>query len=297
MTEKIYNLLQTRTHPGITLSEKLVAIGLSSREFAKHIGKSEEIIDAVLCGKSAITAELAVQIESVTQISAHFWLKSQHHFDYYIARQKYIPMASLDINKHYTYEDCLSWPEGYHCEIINGVPIELPSKYVAQALVSSSLLMILHSHIEDMGYQYEAVGGIVDVRLPKNGEIANDKIDTVVQPDIVLVRDLSKIDEWGCCGAPDMIIEILTPTTLKNDLIRKFLLYEEHGVKEYWMVHPNDKAITVFLLQKTGKFSDGYLYEFEGKVPVFVLDNFLVDLEEVFESLEDFRKIKIKTCV
>jgi len=121
-----------------------------------------------------------------------------------------------------------------------------------------------------------------DVRLPKRGETADDKIDTVVQPDICVICDLSKIDDRGCCGAPDMIVEILSPSTLKRDTIEKFTLYEESGVKEYWIVHPNDKAINVFLLQEDGKYDNGTLYELKGKVPVNVFDNYLIDLDNIF---------------
>ena len=272
MTGQNMHLPKSRPHPGIILSEKLEEMGVSSGEFAARIGEPEETINAVLDGKrSAITAELAVQFERATRISAHFWLKSQRKHDWYMERKDYVPMASPDFSKRYTYADCLSWPEGYRCEIINGVAKELPSVYPAQAAVSGKLMSILYSRIENCGCKFDIYGSI-DVRLPKNGEVAYHKIDTVVQPDICVICDLSKIDEFGCCGAPDMIVEVLSPSTLKNDCIRKFLLYEEHGVREYWMVHPNDKAITVFLLQENGRYGDGNLYEFEGKAPVRVLN-------------------------
>jgi len=190
---------------------------------------------------------------------------------------------SLDMNKRYTYADCLSWPEGFRCEIINGVARKLPPVYTAHARVSGNLLFLLYSYIKDSGCKCEIYAGIFDVRFPKNGEVAHDKIDTVVQPDLCIICDRSKLDEYGCCGIPDMIIEILSPATLKNDCIRKFLLYEEYGVKEYWIVHPNDKAVTVFLLQKNGQYESA-LYELKGKVPVHVFDNYLIDLDDIFEK-------------
>jgi Uma2 family endonuclease len=122
-----------------------------------------------------------------------------------------------------------------------------------------------------------------DVRLPKRGETADDKIDTVVQPDICVICDLSKLDERGCCGAPDMIVEVLSPSTYRKDVTEKFALYEESGVKEYWMVHPKDKAINVFLLQEDGKYDAGSLYELKGKVPVHIFDDCLIDLDDIFE--------------
>ena len=121
-----------------------------------------------------------------------------------------------------------------------------------------------------------------DVRFPKQGETADDKIDTVVQPDISVICDLSKIDKRGCCGAPDMIVEILSPSTGRKDMTEKFVLYEEFGVKEYWIVYPDSKAVAVFLLQDDGKYDAGTVYEFEGKVPVHVFNNSPIDLDDVF---------------
>ena len=190
----------------------------------------------------------------------------------------------LEPNRRYTYVDCLSWSEGYRCEIINGVACELPPVYTAHARVCGNLMFLLLSYVKNCGDKSEVLGGIFDVRLPKNGELTYDKIDTVVQPDICVICDLSKLDERGCCGAPDMIAEILSPSTFKRDFTEKFDLYQEHGVKEYWIVHPNDKAINVYLLQENGKYDDGTLYELEGKIPVGVFDNYLIDLDDIFEK-------------
>jgi Uma2 family endonuclease len=192
--------------------------------------------------------------------------------------------VSLDLNKRYTYADCLSCPEGYRCEIINGVVRELPPVYTAHGKVCGNLMLLLGSCIKNVGRKCKIFGGIFDVRFPKRRETTDDKIDTVVQPDICVICDLSKIDERGCCGAPDMIVEILSPSTYKKDVTEKFALYEEQGVKEYWMVHPEAKAIDVFVLQEDGKYDKGTLYEWGGKVPVHVFDGATIDMEDVFEK-------------
>jgi Uma2 family endonuclease len=121
-----------------------------------------------------------------------------------------------------------------------------------------------------------------DVRFPKNGETADKKIYTVVQPDISVICDLSKLDEAGCLGAPDMIVEVQSPSTAKRDWIEKFALYQEHGVREYWIVHPKDKSVHVFILQDNGQYDAGSFYERKGKVPVHVFDGYLIDLEDIF---------------
>ena len=133
-----------------------------------------------------------------------------------------------------------------------------------------------------MFVRYESILHICGNSLPKNGETANDKVYTIVQLDICVTCDLSEIDNRGCCGAPDMIIEIISPSTGKRDLSEKFVLYEESGVKEYWIVYPDSKTITVFLLQDNGKYDAGSVYGYEGQVPVRIFDGSPIDLDDVF---------------
>ncbi len=121
-----------------------------------------------------------------------------------------------------------------------------------------------------------------DVRLPKNGETENDKIYTVVQPDICVVCDISKIDKRGCLGAPDLIVEIQSPSTAKYDFLEKFPLYESSGVREYWVVFPYDEAIQVFRLQSDGKYDEGTTYD-EGNIPVGIFDGEKIAFDSIFE--------------
>jgi len=191
---------------------------------------------------------------------------------------------SLDLNKRYTYADYLTWLDDKARELIHGfIKMMSPAPRLRHAEVSKNIYRYLDAIVIRNKGKCKVFYAPFDVRLPKNGETAYDKIDTVVQPDICVICDLSKLDEWGCCGAPDMIVEILSPSTTKKDVHEKFYLYEESGVKEYWIVHPKDKAINVYLLQENGKYDDGALYEFEGKVPVHVFDNYLIDLDDIFE--------------
>jgi Uma2 family endonuclease len=122
-----------------------------------------------------------------------------------------------------------------------------------------------------------------DVRLPKNGEREDNQIYTVVQPDICIVCDPSKVDENGCLGAPDFVAEIYSPSTIKYDLGEKFNLYEAVGVREYWVVLP-DEAVQVFILQPDGKYDKGTVYE-DGKVPVHIFDGIDIYLKDIFKDL------------
>jgi len=192
---------------------------------------------------------------------------------------------SLDLNKRYTYADYLTWVDDKARELIGGfINMMSPAPRMAHARINTKILWNLESVVKRNKGKCEVFTSPFDVRFPKHGETADDKIDTVVQPDICVICDLSKLDERGCCGAPDMIVEILSPSTLKKDVTEKFALYEESGVKEYWIVQPKEKAINVFLLQDNGKYDDGTIYEFEAKVPVYIFDNHLIDLKDIFEN-------------
>jgi Uma2 family endonuclease len=121
----------------------------------------------------------------------------------------------------------------------------------------------------------------IDVRIPKNGEKNDNEITTNVIPDISIVIDKSKLDDKGCLGAPEMIVEIQSPTTSVYDVTKKLKLYESSGVKEYWVVYPNDKCIRVFILDSDGMYDDGILYE-TGSIPVHVLNNAEIQLNDIF---------------
>ena len=192
---------------------------------------------------------------------------------------------SLDLNKRYTYADYLTWLDGKTRELINGIVQKMsPAPRLEHARVSFKISWQLGAVVKKNKGKCEVFTAPFDVRLPKHGETAYDKIDTVVQPDICVVCDLSKLDYRGCCGAPDMIVEILSPSTTKKDVSDKFALYEASGVTEYWIVYPGDKAITVFLLQETGKYDEGTSYEWKGKIPVNIFNNHPIDLNDIFEK-------------
>jgi Uma2 family endonuclease len=120
--------------------------------------------------------------------------------------------------------------------------------------------------------------------LPLSSETADDKIWDVVQPDICVVCDLSKLDDKGCIGALDMIVEVLSPSTLKYDWNYKFNLYEAAGVKEYWIVDPLAQAVNVFLLQPDGKYDLGTVYSSNQSALVHVLEGLAIDLTELFDD-------------
>ena len=188
----------------------------------------------------------------------------------------------LDLNKRYSYADYLTWLDDVTRELINGFIKLLPAPRLEHALANTQILWSLESIVKKNKGACKVFTAPFDVRFSKDGETDDNKIYTVVQPDICVVCDLSKLDERGCCGAPDMIVEVISPSTGKKDITEKFAIYEEYGVKEYWIVYPKDKAIHVFLLQDNRKYNTGTLYEFGAKVPVHVFDDYLIDLNDIF---------------
>ena len=178
-----------------------------------------------------------------------------------------------------TYRDYLTWPEGERWELISGVAYNMspaPSPMHQRVLIALSTQLY---HLFE-GKPCAVYLAPFDVRLPEKNQRETD-ISTVVQPDISIVCDASKIDRKGCKGAPDMVIEILSPATAKKDRREKFRLYERHQVKAYWIVSPLDEIIEVFTL-KDGKYGEAEIYTADDRVPVSVFPGAEIDLSRVF---------------
>lgn len=121
-----------------------------------------------------------------------------------------------------------------------------------------------------------------DVRLPiKSRE--NKDIDTVVQPDICVVCELSKLDAAGCLGAPDLVVEILSPGNNRRELKNKYEVYEEAGVREYWVIHPDEQTLLVYSLVD-GRFQASRFFVAGDEVTSVCLPGFLLNLEGIFED-------------
>jgi len=188
---------------------------------------------------------------------------------------------SLDLTKRYTYADYLTWADDKVRELIGGFikimsPSAKPIHQAARLSLSYELIRIIKKNKGKCKVYPD-----IDVRLPQNGERADEQIYNVVRPDISVICDPSKIDDNGCLGAPDMIIEIQSFSTAKYDLNEKFHLYEASGVKEYWVVYPRENGIEVFLLQPDGKYDAGTRYD-AGKIPIHVFDNYEIDFYDIF---------------
>ncbi|KFC24510.1 Uma2 family endonuclease [Chryseobacterium sp. FH1] len=150
----------------------------------------------------------------------------------------------LDLNKTYTFADYLLWRFKERVELIKGKVLKMsPAPATNHQRISRKLSNILIPFFESTAC--ELFYAPFDVRLPnKNGEIL-----TVVQPDLCVICDRNKIDDKGCLGAPDLVIEILSPGNSKKEMNLKFSLYEESGVSEYWVVDSSEKFILIYSLE------------------------------------------------
>lgn len=185
-------------------------------------------------------------------------------------------------DQKWTYADYLTWNDDNRWELIEGQAVCMsPAPGRQHQRISKLLGRQIDLYLSDKSC--EMYYAPFDVRfLETKDSVADDYIDTVVQPDIVVVCDPEKLDDRGCKGAPDLVIEIISPSTAKMDLTVKFDLYQRCGVKEYWIVHPADKTLMVFKLQADGRYGAPDRYGDDGKVPVPLLGDLLIDLAAVF---------------
>jgi Uma2 family endonuclease len=168
------------------------------------------------------------------------------NLDYYGGMKK-MGLPERKTDQKFTYRDYKSWPEHERWELIDGIAYDMsPAPSSRHQWISSELARKIGNHLENKSCK--TFSAPFDVMLPISPIQDDNMIDTIVQPDISVICDSTKIIEKGCLGVPDLIVEILSPSTSKKDLNEKFGLYEKHGVKEYWVVDPGNKYIRIFHL-------------------------------------------------
>jgi len=175
----------------------------------------------------------------------------------------------------YTYEDYLTWDESIRWELIDGVPYVMAGPNVAHQTINGNLFLLLANFLKGKHCKVFLAG--LDVRLN-----ADTLDNSAVQPDLLIVCDHSIIDKGSIKGVPDMLVEILSPSTAKYDKTIKFEAYQKAGVREFWIIDPEAKTVTVNIL-KEGKYIT-HPYGENDTVAVHILDGFSVNLSEVFEE-------------
>lgn len=163
-------------------------------------------------------------------------------------------------DRRYTYADYKTWPDDERWELIDGVAWNMspaPSSW-HQGILGELYIQVAPS-IKGTGCR--VFFAPFDVLIPETAGQAEDEIPHVVQPDLTGICDLSKIVTKGCVGAPDWVVEILSPWTLKKDLDAKFSLYERSGVREYWIIDPGNHTVHVYRREASGKYGDPLILE------------------------------------
>ena len=147
----------------------------------------------------------------------------------------------------YTYADYLKWQWEERVELFKGVIMKMAAPGTRHQVIIGNFYFHLRQFLN--AYPCQVFIAPFDVRLPVQNKKKDTEITTVVQPDLCIVCDRSKIDARGCVGAPDIVIEILSPGNSKKEIQNKFDLYEEAGVKEYWIVIPVEEVIIIHTLE------------------------------------------------
>jgi len=182
-------------------------------------------------------------------------------------------------DKKYTYADYLAWPAEESWEIIEGIAYNMsPAPSREHQRISLAFELEIGNFL--VNKSCELYHAPFDVRLPVNTE-DKENIYNVVQPDIVVVCDKNKLDDAGCIGAPEFIIEILSESTAGKDMKEKLFLYEEYGVNEYWIVDYWDKTVKVYILDSSGKYKQPVLYS-SGILESNVLKGLEIKLSKIF---------------
>lgn len=159
-------------------------------------------------------------------------------------------LDQLDPNGTYTYADYLLWQFTERVELLRGRIREMSApNRKHQGIVTNLTISLGNARAKTPCKLYVAP---FDVRLTRFSQLKNKDVTTVVQPDLCVICDPAKLDKCGCIGAPDLIIEVLSPGNSRTEMRDKFDLYQEAGVLEYWVVHPTECVIQVWKLNEQG---------------------------------------------
>jgi Uma2 family endonuclease len=196
-----------------------------------------------------------------------------------------VSLDQLDlVNGHYNYADYLTWKFEQTVELIKGkiLPMAAPSRKHQD--ISRELNGIFYEHFKNHPCRFYAAPFDVRFLNQEKSKKASKNVFTVVQPDVCIVCDRSKLDEKGCLGAPDLIVEILSPGNSTKEMKTKKLLYQENGVLEYWIFDPERETATQFHLLESGVYSSPTIYVSEESLECVIFPDLKFGLEDIFRN-------------
>ena len=193
-------------------------------------------------------------------------------------------LSDLDLSKTYSYADYLQWTFDDRLELIKGKIFKMtPAPNLYHQDISAVVSNEIFNYLK--GKPCKVYVAPFDVRLVRKTDNVNEKIYTVVQPDICVICDLTKLDKRGCIGVPDIVIEILSPGNNKKELDNKYDAYEEAGVSEYWLISPQDKSFLKYTLVDD-KYQPSKLMADDAIITTPILPGFELNLTTVFVGIE-----------
>ena len=190
-------------------------------------------------------------------------------------------MTPLPQEQRYSYADLLAWDDDTRYELYDGRPVALASPSDVHQSILGELYLQLGNYLK--GKKCKAYFSPFDVRIFEEEGDSLDDVDTVLQPDLLVVCDQNKVDRHGVHGAPDLVVEVLSPGTAQYDRLIKFNLYQRAGVREYWIVDPEARMVSVYTLEN-GHYRAA-AYGADSAVRVGILDDCTIDLSTVFPEI------------
>ncbi|MDD5113776.1 MAG: Uma2 family endonuclease [Methylobacter sp.] len=185
------------------------------------------------------------------------------------------------LQQRYTYADYAQWPDDKRWELINGEVHAMTAPLRLHQDIVFELAGQVRNYLR--GKPCKGYVAPFDVRLPRDDE-ADDKVETIVQPDLSVICDQSKLDKLGCRGIPDWIVEVLSPSTMLKDMNTKRSLYEQHGLKEYWLVHPEDRWLMVYTLDEQGRYGQPGVFGMDEPTAVQLFPDLSIDWSFIAEA-------------
>ncbi|KUO76934.1 MAG: hypothetical protein APF81_24730 [Desulfosporosinus sp. BRH_c37] len=182
--------------------------------------------------------------------------------------------------RKYTYADYLAFPDDERWEIIDGVPYMQSVPTWQHQRISGELFRQISNYL--LHKACEVFASPFDLCL-LNEEVKDEDVQNVYQPDLLVICDKSQLKGTGSFGVPRLVIEVTSPSTAKNDRLLKFNIYEKFGVKEFWIVEPDMKLVSVFILQDNNRYGRTELYTEKDQVKVSIFPDLVIDLNTVFD--------------
>ena len=193
-------------------------------------------------------------------------------------------LPAIKDDRVYRYGEYRTWPDDERWELIDGVAYEMsPAPSTAHQAIVTQLVSAIHTFLGRSGCRVFAAP--FDVLLPETPGQVVDDVANVVEPDLVVICDPSKLRTFGCFGAPDWVIEILSPWTSRRDMVEKHALYEQSGVREFWVIDPGNRYVHAYVRGSDGKYAKPVLHVGTAIVRSTVCPGFEVDLEELFAAI------------